>query len=51
MSHAPVMADLALQLTQQHVLSARPDAPVVAPRRRRRRRFSAPETETQRTRS
>ena len=33
MSHTPVMADLAVRLTQHHVLSARPDAPVVAPRR------------------
>ena len=50
MSHAPVMADLAVRLTQQHVLSARPDAPVVAPRRRRLLRFGAQVT-VQRTRS
>ena len=49
MSNAPVMADLAVRLTQQHVLSARPDARVVAPRRRRR--LAVPATETQRTRS
>ena len=36
MSHEPVMADLALRLTQQHVLSATPDAPVIEHRSRRR---------------
>ncbi len=37
MFHEPVMADLALRLTRQHVLSATPDAPVIESRSRRRR--------------
>ena len=37
MSHEPSMAGLALRLTQEHVLSATPDAPVVEHRSRRRR--------------
>jgi hypothetical protein len=37
MSNTPAMADLALRLTQHHVLSAMPDAPVVEHRSRRRR--------------
>jgi hypothetical protein len=35
MFHEPVMADLALRLTQQHVHSAAPDAPVIEHRSRR----------------
>jgi hypothetical protein len=36
MFHEPVMADLALRLTQQHIHSATPDAPVIEHRSRRR---------------
>jgi hypothetical protein len=36
MSHELPMADLAVRLTERHVLSAAPDAPVVEHRGRRR---------------
>ncbi|HEX7717663.1 MAG TPA: hypothetical protein VF416_10270 [Marmoricola sp.] len=36
MSHAPSLADLAVRLAADHALSARPDAPVVVERPRRR---------------
>ncbi len=51
MFHEPVMADLAVRLTERHVLSAAPEAPVVAHRVRRRRRFGAVVIRSQRTRS
>ena len=51
MSHEPVMADLAVRLTQHHVLSAAPDAPVVPHRGRRRRPWSARGARAQRIRS
>jgi hypothetical protein len=41
MFHEPVMVDLAVRLTERHLHSAAPDAPVVAHRVRRRRRLGA----------
>jgi hypothetical protein len=50
MFHEPVMSDLAVRLTERHLLSAAPDAPVVAHRlRRRRRRLGAVVNRSQRT--
>ncbi len=51
MFHEPAMADLSLRLTERHVLSAAPDAPVVEHRGRRRRPWRARPARDQRTRS